>query len=146
MQLFMDCLAFNTMGDGTGCDNMTCIIVRFLPTLANVKAPSPTPETSAESDTAATNASSNGDSSDAKRDNGETEGDRSRDAKRGDGETEGDRTEDGKRDDVETEADKIGDAKPESEETTEVKSAASAALRSGDELPHQPPGKRQRTE
>ncbi|VDL94626.1 unnamed protein product [Schistocephalus solidus] len=27
--LFDRCLAPNTMGDGTGCDNMTCIIVRF---------------------------------------------------------------------------------------------------------------------
>lgn len=26
-QLFDHCLAPNTMGDGTGCDNMTCIIV-----------------------------------------------------------------------------------------------------------------------
>lgn len=28
-QLFDHCLAPNTMGDGTGCDNMTCIIVKF---------------------------------------------------------------------------------------------------------------------
>lgn len=28
-QLFNRCLAPNTMGDGTGCDNMTCIIVTF---------------------------------------------------------------------------------------------------------------------
>ncbi|VDD82188.1 unnamed protein product [Mesocestoides corti] len=28
-KLFDACLASNTMGDGTGCDNMTCIIVRF---------------------------------------------------------------------------------------------------------------------
>uniref|UniRef100_A0A5K3F6M3 protein-serine/threonine phosphatase n=1 Tax=Mesocestoides corti TaxID=53468 RepID=A0A5K3F6M3_MESCO len=28
-ELFDACLASNTMGDGTGCDNMTCIIVRF---------------------------------------------------------------------------------------------------------------------
>ena len=27
MQLFDHCLAANTYGDGTGCDNMTCIIV-----------------------------------------------------------------------------------------------------------------------
>ncbi|KAL7055850.1 hypothetical protein AAHC03_022898 [Spirometra sp. Aus1] len=27
--LFDRCLAPNTMGDGTGCDNMTCIIIRF---------------------------------------------------------------------------------------------------------------------
>ncbi|CAF0824326.1 unnamed protein product, partial [Didymodactylos carnosus] len=29
--LFMYCLAPNTSGDGTGCDNMTCIIVTFKP-------------------------------------------------------------------------------------------------------------------
>jgi len=28
-QLFDKCLAPDTMGDGTGCDNMTCLIVRF---------------------------------------------------------------------------------------------------------------------
>ncbi|VUZ50935.1 unnamed protein product [Hymenolepis diminuta] len=28
-ELFDSCLATNTMGDGTGCDNMTCIILRF---------------------------------------------------------------------------------------------------------------------
>lgn len=28
-QLFEHCLAPNTVGDGTGCDNMTCIIVQF---------------------------------------------------------------------------------------------------------------------
>ncbi|KAH9277752.1 Protein phosphatase 1G [Echinococcus granulosus] len=35
-ELFDACLASNTMGDGTGCDNMTCIILRFdnLPELA----------------------------------------------------------------------------------------------------------------
>lgn len=30
-ELFMHCLAPNTEGDGTGCDNMTCIIVTFEP-------------------------------------------------------------------------------------------------------------------
>jgi len=30
-ELFMHCLAPNTYGDGTGCDNMTCIIVTFDP-------------------------------------------------------------------------------------------------------------------
>lgn len=29
MQLFDHCLAKDTSGDGTGCDNMTAIIVRF---------------------------------------------------------------------------------------------------------------------
>ena len=29
LQLFDKCLAPNTLGDGTGCDNMTCIIVTF---------------------------------------------------------------------------------------------------------------------
>lgn len=28
-QLFDHCLAPNTLGDGTGCDNMTCVIVEF---------------------------------------------------------------------------------------------------------------------
>lgn len=28
-QLFDHCLAPNTLGDGTGCDNMTAVIVRF---------------------------------------------------------------------------------------------------------------------
>jgi protein phosphatase 1G len=32
-QLFDNCLAPNTMGDGTGCDNMTAIIVLFKPNL-----------------------------------------------------------------------------------------------------------------
>lgn len=30
-ELFMHCLAPNSDGDGTGCDNMTCIIVTFSP-------------------------------------------------------------------------------------------------------------------
>ena len=30
-ELFMHCLAPNSDGDGTGCDNMTCIIVTFNP-------------------------------------------------------------------------------------------------------------------
>lgn len=30
LQLFDLCLAPNTYGDGTGCDNMTCVIVQFL--------------------------------------------------------------------------------------------------------------------
>ena len=29
VQLFMHCLAPNTSGDGTGCDNMTAIVVKF---------------------------------------------------------------------------------------------------------------------
>ena len=29
-QLFDKCLAPDTHGDGTGCDNMTCVIVQFL--------------------------------------------------------------------------------------------------------------------
>lgn len=33
VQLFTACLAGNTMGDGTGCDNMTAVIVRFKPAL-----------------------------------------------------------------------------------------------------------------
>ena len=30
-QLFEHCLAPDTMGDGTGCDNMTAVIVKFKP-------------------------------------------------------------------------------------------------------------------
>lgn len=33
MQLFDHCLAPNTLGDGTGCDNMTAVIVQFQPEL-----------------------------------------------------------------------------------------------------------------
>ena len=29
LQIFDHCLAPNTMGDGTGCDNMTAIVVTF---------------------------------------------------------------------------------------------------------------------
>lgn len=29
--MFEKCLAPDTMGDGTGCDNMTCMIIRFEP-------------------------------------------------------------------------------------------------------------------
>lgn len=32
-QLFTACLAPNTIGDGTGCDNMTAVIVQFKPLL-----------------------------------------------------------------------------------------------------------------
>ena len=35
LQLFDHCLAPNTLGDGTGCDNMTAVIVQFRPELAN---------------------------------------------------------------------------------------------------------------
>lgn len=37
-QLFHNCLAPNTLGDGTGCDNMTAIIVKFKPTLFQLPA------------------------------------------------------------------------------------------------------------
>lgn len=33
LKLFHNCLAPNTIGDGTGCDNMTAIIVKFKPAL-----------------------------------------------------------------------------------------------------------------
>ena len=35
-QLFDHCLAPDTMGDGTGCDNMTAVIVKFRPDFKNV--------------------------------------------------------------------------------------------------------------
>ena len=31
VQLFDHCLAENTYGDGTGCDNMTCVIILLRP-------------------------------------------------------------------------------------------------------------------
>jgi len=36
-ELFEDCLAPDTGGDGTGCDNMTAVIVKFKPALAHRK-------------------------------------------------------------------------------------------------------------
>lgn len=39
MQLFHNCLAPNTIGDGTGCDNMTAIIIKFKPDLFELPAP-----------------------------------------------------------------------------------------------------------
>ena len=35
LQLFDHCLAPNTLGDGTGCDNMTAVIVQFQTELVN---------------------------------------------------------------------------------------------------------------
>lgn len=37
--MFHNCLAPSTVGDGTGCDNMTAIIVKFKPTLFDLPAP-----------------------------------------------------------------------------------------------------------
>ena len=36
-QLFEHCLAPDTMGDGTGCDNMTAVIVKFKPVFSTLK-------------------------------------------------------------------------------------------------------------
>lgn len=36
-ELFDACLAPNTMGDGTGCDNMTAVIVRFKDSIQNLE-------------------------------------------------------------------------------------------------------------
>lgn len=33
--MFSKCLAPNTFGDGTGCDNMTALIIQFKPSLAS---------------------------------------------------------------------------------------------------------------
>jgi protein phosphatase 1G len=44
-ELFEHCLAPDTLGDGTGCDNMTAIIVRFKPSLATRKDVIQAPET-----------------------------------------------------------------------------------------------------
>ena len=59
LQLFEHCLAPDTMGDGTGCDNMTAVIVRFKPGFVTVK-------------NVITNGSTNG--SKAAEDNGSKEG------------------------------------------------------------------------
>ena len=40
-QLFEHCLAPDTMGDGTGCDNMTAVIVKFNKSLKDQTVPSP---------------------------------------------------------------------------------------------------------
>ena len=37
LQLFDYCLAPDTVGDGTGCDNMTAVIVKFKPDFKLVK-------------------------------------------------------------------------------------------------------------
>ena len=39
-QLFEHCLAPDTMGDGTGCDNMTAVIVKFNKSLKDLAEPS----------------------------------------------------------------------------------------------------------
>jgi len=36
-ELFEHCLAPDTMGDGTGCDNMTAVIVKFKPSFSTLK-------------------------------------------------------------------------------------------------------------
>lgn len=43
--MFDHCLAPNTMGDGTGCDNMTAIIVQFKSNILKRSAADSTPET-----------------------------------------------------------------------------------------------------
>jgi protein phosphatase 1G len=55
LQLFDHCLAPDTLGDGTGCDNMTAVIVQFRPELVNQnernstkRAASPAIETSSD--------------------------------------------------------------------------------------------------
>lgn len=49
-ELFMHCLSPTSDGDGTGCDNMTCIIVTFSPFRRVVcKLPSPVPSLQANS-------------------------------------------------------------------------------------------------
>lgn len=44
--MFDHCLAPNTMGDGTGCDNMTAIIVQFKSASGLKRPASPEPEIS----------------------------------------------------------------------------------------------------
>ncbi|XP_053394815.1 protein phosphatase 1G-like isoform X2 [Mercenaria mercenaria] len=50
-ELFDFCLAPNTMGDGTGCDNMTCIIIVFNKSLQNLKRDSDNLDVSTSEDT-----------------------------------------------------------------------------------------------
>lgn len=45
-QLFDHCLAPDTVGDGTGCDNMTAVLVKLRPAFENKPETLPTPETS----------------------------------------------------------------------------------------------------
>ena len=48
-QLFEHCLAPDTMGDGTGCDNMTAVIVKFNKSLKSLKDEAePSPENGVE--------------------------------------------------------------------------------------------------
>jgi hypothetical protein len=57
-QLFEHCLAPDTMGDGTGCDNMTAVIVKFKPGFKTVKDSVSEPTNSASS--GSTDVSENG--------------------------------------------------------------------------------------
>ena len=45
-QLFDHCLAPDTVGDGTGCDNMTAVLVKLRPAFENKPDTLPTPQTS----------------------------------------------------------------------------------------------------
>jgi len=57
-ELFEHCLAPDTMGDGTGCDNMTAVIVKFKPGFKTVKDSVSEPTNSASS--GSTDVSENG--------------------------------------------------------------------------------------
>ena len=48
-QLFDHCLAPDTVGDGTGCDNMTAVLVKLRPAFENKPDTLPTPQTSSSS-------------------------------------------------------------------------------------------------
>ena len=53
-QLFDHCLAPDTVGDGTGCDNMTAVLVKLRPAFENKPDTLPTPQTSSSSSQAPT--------------------------------------------------------------------------------------------
>ena len=57
-QLFEHCLAPDTMGDGTGCDNMTAVIVKFKPGFKTVK--DSVPESSSTGSSGSSGVSENG--------------------------------------------------------------------------------------
>ncbi|SPP75978.1 probable protein phosphatase CG10417 [Drosophila guanche] len=64
-ELFENCLAPNTMGDGTGCDNMTAVIVKFQPKLQQL----PTYINPAETEDVSFTRKENEQSADVKNDN-----------------------------------------------------------------------------
>lgn len=69
-KLFDECLAPDTKGDGTGCDNMTCIIVKFKPSLQTRVPPAEPQRVSDAADVSIAAADDDGDESDESGDEG----------------------------------------------------------------------------